>query len=215
MIHSSTKFLRFVIPVVLASLLACNTTPEQKKPVIGTVDSLSIASDTVMQLGIERSYEYHKSIVANSKLVYDIIGFGGSATKGEYAILQRGADNRADTIVKGPREGTIVNAFLADLNGNKISEIYIVTQSVGSGSYANITAFEIEAKNAVPISYKPETENGYMGHDSVYIEGNKIARVFPVYKSGDPNCCPTGGSAKVTYALNKTALNKVGVEVVK
>ena len=42
---------------------------------------------------------------------------------------------------------------------------------------------------------------GYMGHDSIYAENNRIYRKYPVYKDGDPNCCPTGGEKIISYRL--------------
>jgi len=42
-----------------------------------------------------------------------------------------------------------------------------------------------------------------MGHDSVYIEGSRLYRKFPVYKEGDANCCPSGGTKTIKYTLKK------------
>lgn len=78
----------------------------------GTIDSLAIAADTTMQLGIESSYEYHKTIAAADTVAYDIVGYGGSASKGELAILRRGANNKADTVLKQTREGMISDVIL-------------------------------------------------------------------------------------------------------
>lgn len=78
----------------------------------GTIDSLAIAADTTMQLGIESSYEYHKTIAATDTVAYDIVGYGGSASKGELAVLRRGANNKADTVLKQTREGMISDVIL-------------------------------------------------------------------------------------------------------
>jgi hypothetical protein len=42
---------------------------------------------------------------------------------------------------------------------------------------------------------------GYMGHDTFKIEGQKLVRIFPVYNKGDTNRNPTGGKRKMVYGL--------------
>ena len=112
----------------LLSFSSCNQN-QSKIPVVGTLDSVAIAQDTTMQKGFESSYEFHKTLTVHEKLVYDIVGYGGSSSKGEYAILRRGSDNKADTIMKGIREGFIANAYLADSNKNKREEVYVIIQN--------------------------------------------------------------------------------------
>lgn len=109
-------------------LVSCQSNQNQI-PVVGSLDSSAIAIDTLMQKGFESSYEFHKTLIVHEKLVYDVVGYGGSASNGEYAILRRGADNKADTVMKGKREGIIADAFLADSNKNKREEIYLVIQN--------------------------------------------------------------------------------------
>jgi hypothetical protein len=40
-----------------------------------------------------------------------------------------------------------------------------------------------------------------MGHDRYAIEDGYLTRRFPVYKNGDPNCCPSGGERILYYTL--------------
>lgn len=102
-------FLPFVFCVML--LVSCRQNKDNT-PVLGSLDSTAIALDTTMQLGLESSYEFHKTIPVNTHLVYDVVGFGGSVSKGEYAILRRGAGNQSDTVQKGIRYGLIADAQL-------------------------------------------------------------------------------------------------------
>jgi hypothetical protein len=64
-----------------------------------------------MQKGFESSYEFHKTLTVNEKLVFDVVAYGGPASKGEFAILRRGADNKSDTVMKEIRDGVIADAF--------------------------------------------------------------------------------------------------------
>ena len=122
-------------------LVSCQSSQNQI-PVVGSLDSASIAIDTIMQKGFESSYEFHKTLTIHEKLVYDVVGYGGSASAGEYAILRRGADNKADTVMKGKREGIIAEAFAADSNNNKREEIYVVIQNSSNTSQRKTLKYE-------------------------------------------------------------------------
>ena len=113
---------------------------------VGDLDSAAIARDTSMQLGFESSYEYHKTLIAHEHLVYDVVGYGGSASKGEFAILRRGADNKTDTIVKQNRNGILTDAyFTAD---NK-EEVNVVIQNPGDTSARRTLKFHL-SKDGFP-----------------------------------------------------------------
>ena len=101
--------------------------------------------------------------------------------------------------------------FLADLDQNGYEEIYIVTQSAGSGSYSNIYGISSNKdKSATPIYVRPITAKqkepselfeGYSGHDKFLLSEDKLFREFPVYKKNDTNSQPTGGMKKIRYKL--------------
>jgi hypothetical protein len=133
--------------ILFVSLLfsSCNQKPTNKIPVVGSLDSAAIEQDTIMQLGFESSYEFHKSIPVNANLVYDVVGYGGSASKGEFAILRRGPDNIADTVVKQNRNGIIADAYL---NTDNEQEVFVVIQNPKDPSAAKRLKFNVEnAKN--------------------------------------------------------------------
>jgi hypothetical protein len=133
-------FLSSVIYCLLC-FSACQTQTD-KTPVLGDLDSAAIAIDTNMQKGFESSYEFHKTLVVNPTLVYDVIAFGGPASLGEFAILRRGADNKSDTVMKGIREGIIAETFLADSNNNKREEVYVVIQNPKAEAEKKVFRFE-------------------------------------------------------------------------
>lgn len=100
---------------------------------------------------------------------------------------------------------------IKDLDANGFDELYLVTTSDGSGSYASVFGFASNQDLSLTTIYIPEiTENdvqadgafyGYMGHDSIYFTNNRMNRKYPVYKEGDANCCPTGGDKILSYQL--------------
>lgn len=104
-------------------------------------------------------------------------------------------------------DGTVTGAEVADLNGDKAPEIYIYVTSPGSGSYGSLVAYSSNHNLSMteiylpPLDPKSKEARGYMGHDRFKVQGHTLVRSFPVYKEGDPNCCPTGGERRLYYKL--------------
>ena len=102
---------------------------------------------------------------------------------------------------------SISDVFLADLDGNGFDEIYIITTSVGSGSYGTVLGFASNKDKSLSMINFPEIQEGdenfegYMGHDTFKIENQKLVRIFPMYNKGDTNKNPTGGTRKLVYGL--------------
>ena len=101
----------------------------------------------------------------------------------------------------------VINAEVEDLNSDGSPELCIYTQSVGSGSYGNVYAFSVNNKKSMSaIYFQPTAENnkinqGYMGHDEFTLIETTLGQRFPIYKEGDTNAEPTGGTRQVSYKL--------------
>ena len=101
----------------------------------------------------------------------------------------------------------ISDILIADLDNNGFDEIYIITTSQGSGGYGKVMGFASNNDKSLSVINFPDsvkedkTFEGYMGHDSFIIEGQKLIRTFPIYNKGDTNQNPTGGKRKVIYGL--------------
>ncbi|MFT3901596.1 MAG: hypothetical protein QM727_00320 [Niabella sp.] len=104
-------------------------------------------------------------------------------------------------------DGTATNAEIGDLNDDGSPEVLVFTQSEGSGSYGNVYGVSVSDKKSVSVFHFPATADdakiskGYMGHDKFSIEKNRLVQEFPVYKDGDINAKPTGGTRKIVYKL--------------
>ena len=104
-------------------------------------------------------------------------------------------------------DGQVVNAEIEDLNSDGFPEILVYTTSAGSGSYGNAIGYSVNNGKSISQIYFPEiSENkeassGYMGHDEFAIIETTLARRFPVYKDGDTNSNPTGGTRQIEYKL--------------
>ncbi|EAQ42440.1 PliI family lysozyme inhibitor of I-type lysozyme [Polaribacter sp. MED152] len=113
----------------------------------------------------------------------------------------------------------VTNAEVEDLNSDGSPELFVFTRSVGSGSYGKVYAFSVNNKKSMSeIYFQPTSENsvinkGYMGHDEFSLVENTLGQRFPIYKEGDTNAAPTGGTRQVSYKLvDGEAMRKLKVD---
>lgn len=113
-------------------------------------------------------------------------------------------DNRPQ---RGPIDGTVSSAEVADLDGDGSPELYIGITAPGSGSAGSLLGFAANRRKslsfvamAVLEAAAPEAQ-GYMGHDRFAVEGDRLVRRFPVHLPGDANGAPSGGSRALFYRL--------------
>jgi hypothetical protein len=104
-------------------------------------------------------------------------------------------------------DGIVTGAEIADVNSDGSPEIYVYVQSAGSGSYGTVVAYSANQKRSLssiflpPVSEDPKVSKGYMGHDAFAVVENRFVQRFPVYKPGDTNASPTGGTRQLHYKL--------------
>ena len=130
----------------------------------------------------------------------------GEGSMSQLSIQPKGleTDNQEITLEV---DGQVLNAEIEDLNSDGFPEILIYTVSAGSGSYGNVIGYSVNNGKSVSQIYFPEiSENekasrGYMGHDEFAIVETTLVRRFPIYKPGDTNSNPTGGTRQLQYKL--------------
>lgn len=106
----------------------------------------------------------------------------------------------------------LADTFAGDLDGNGEPELYLVTRSAGSGSYGGIIAVLPGAGGALVTVEPPAVTEadlaagqpfeGYAGHDRWSAAGHRLWREFPVYRAGDINTAPGGGTRRIGYSLD-------------
>lgn len=89
----------------------------------------------------------------------------------------------------------ITATVIGDLDKNGFDEIYIISTSVGTGTYGNILGVSSNRDKSLSVMFVPEMNeddkkpgklfDGYEGHDEYAIENGVLIRRFP-YK-GDKN----------------------------
>ncbi|MVM40996.1 hypothetical protein GO730_30365 [Spirosoma sp. HMF3257] len=116
------------------------------------------------------------------------------ATRGELLL----------TIFRVRVDGAIVGAEVADLDNNRFPELYVYSTSDGSGSFGQVHAWQFLPERKADITlpnWRATPIEGYMGHDSLWVERDILCRKYPIYRSGDSNAEPTGGYQMVRYHL--------------
>ncbi|WP_322775540.1 hypothetical protein [Synechococcus sp. CBW1107] len=113
--------------------------------------------------------------------------------------------DKAFPSIKETVEERVVGAEVEDLNSDGLPDLFVYVQSAGSGSYGSVKAWTTtRAGGLLPIHLQDmsaKDARGYMGHDEFAVVETSLVRRFPIYKSGDSNAKPTGGTRQVTYKL--------------
>jgi len=113
----------------------------------------------------------------------------------------------SNRVLKQVIDGTVRGAEVADINADGSPELYVYINSAGSGAYGSLVAYSANNKKSLSEISLPPLEDdqnisiGYMGHDQFAVIENSLARRFPIYNEGDPNCCPKGGIRHLEYKL--------------
>jgi hypothetical protein len=87
-------------------------------------------------------------------------------------------------------------------------EIYIYTQSAGSGSYGGVIAYAANKKKSLSQVTFPDLADdktaakGYSGHDEFALVENRLVRRFKLFMEGDINVNPSGKTRQIQYRLD-------------
>lgn len=99
----------------------------------------------------------------------------------------------------------IAQCFLADLDGDGFQELYIITKTIGSGSYSLLFGFASNKDKSTSPIYIKEKESelmkGFMGHNVFRLKNGMLTETFPIYLEHDSNSKPTGGERNLYYEL--------------
>ena len=95
-----------------------------------------------------------------------------------------------NTAVVAEVDGSVMGAEVADLNGDGSPEIYVFTQSAGSGSYGSVIGYAANKKTSLSQVTFPELGDnakasaGYAGHDEFAVVEDRLMRRFKVAGGG-------------------------------
>lgn len=100
-------------------------------------------------------------------------------------------------------------AWAADLDGDGKPELALASRSVNNNGRGALDVYWLEG-NVIRRAVMPKNEEGagYQGHDSFRLAGRKIIRSFPVYRDGDLDNRPSGGSRTLQYTFQDGRLEQ-------
>jgi len=128
----------------------------------------------------------------------------GEGSMQQLTVLAR-RNGKPFATVKEEIEGRVIGAEVEDLNSDGQPDLFVYVQSAGSGSFGSVRAWtSSRAGSLLPIHMQemgPREASGYMGHDQYAVVETSLVRRFPVYRPGDSNSRPTGGTRQVSYKL--------------
>lgn len=197
------KHLKTVLVALVGALTIIACKNEQGKQNVEPLENTEISS-TENPVVEEQESGFQKTLSLQN-ITFKIKASGEGAIQ-QLSIQPEGLemDNQG---VSHEIDGAVVNAEIEDLNSDGSPELLIYTISAGSGSYGNVIGYSVNNGKSMSQIYFPEiSENseaskGYMGHDEFAIVETSLMRRFPVYKDGDSNSNPTGGTRQIQYKL--------------
>jgi len=113
------------------------------------------------------------------------------------------------------RAGLVTDAAVADLDADGLPELYVTSTSAGSGSYGELFGLTFRAEGGLAYIDLTDAQGtpalrGYQGHDRFDVRDRTLTRTFPVYRPGDPNARPGGGTRVLRYRLSAPGPNGPG-----
>ena len=190
-------FKKIILLVVgICTIIGCKSDAEKSKKTQNQIEETSTQE--------EQNTVFHKT------LTFQTISFEikttGEGSISQLSIQPKGLeiDNRS---IEMELDGQVLSAEIEDLNADGFPEILIYTVSAGSGSYGDVIGYSVNNGKSISQIFFPkiaenkEASKGYMGHDEFTIVANNLVQKFPVYKNGDPNSNPTGGTRQIHYKL--------------
>jgi hypothetical protein len=164
---------------------------------------LALAAKVAPALSSERPFD--RSYVYKGFKIRVAEGPGEARSIGTYTITVVRPDGQV-AVAKGHRDGTVQNAWVADLSGRGGFEVVVATQSSGSGSYGALAIFGWTGTSLKPLDVadlSPGQKQGYRGHDVFGLDRGRVVRAFPLYRPNDPNAHPSGGTRRLVYDFQR------------
>jgi len=104
-------------------------------------------------------------------------------------------------------DGIVTGADIGDINVDRSPEIYVyVKDAKGKTSLIAYSANKNKSLSDIylpPFTDDPKLAKGYRGHDEIAMVEGIVALRFPIYKDGDTDDKPTGGTRQLQYKLTQ------------
>jgi hypothetical protein len=165
---------------------------------------LTLASVSLLAAGSEPSRPFFAQMVLQG-VTFQVESPNDSSIN--RVVMRAEGPSGAIGQMEAEADGTITGVEVEDLDANGYPEIYVYVTSAGSGSYGSLIAYASNRNRSLSDIYlpsledDPEASKGYMGHDVFAVGEGALLRRFPVYREGDTNAAPSGGTRQLQYRL--------------
>ena len=188
-LHFSLLFLAAMVGL----FTACSSTPKPKVDTFGELDSLKVAGDTAMQVNMDRSYEYLKSLIQNDSIVFDFIAFdkphyGDSKVWDSKFIVIRRTPTQQDTVIRGTRMGAVRSLGIGDINADGRPEIFFYDGSSDTKNRWVLNIYSQTSDTGFNYIYWRQLDarsaaDHYNGDDTFFVYQNYLIRRHPYFES--------------------------------
>lgn len=137
-----------------------------------------------------------------NEVTFDVSVKGTSSLKKLTIIIRSPELN--DTLIRIVN-GKVYGVKTGDLNNNNLPEIYVFVIGRGNNARGSFIGFEFGSDEVVQLAFpeaNPQIMEGYIGQDSLFIQGKHLVRQFPVYKDTDLSLNPTANTRIIEYSLD-------------
>jgi hypothetical protein len=125
------------------------------------------------------------------------------------SIRPLGYESPANQSMNMPVRGRVSAAMVDDLNSDGLADLILFIYTDSAAIHGTVYAMiSVDDKNLMPTGLSDpaldgKINTGYKGHDVFsMLEGTVLLR-FPIYKTGDKDDAPTGGTRTVQYSISK------------
>jgi hypothetical protein len=116
--------------------------------------------------------------------------------------------------------GKVLDAHIVDMDNDSWPEVLIVIRIDGPSKQCSVVPYTVVNGVRLVEMYFPSIlndtyySNGYKGEDEISLVDKYLIQLFPVYKHGDKNGQPTGGTRQLQYELQVKENGKKEFQVV-
>jgi hypothetical protein len=142
----------------------------------------------------------------SKKLTLHGIRFDISSTGNTLRIVPSGL-KKDNSPIERTIDGVVTGADVGDINVDKSPEIYVYVKA--KDTTTSLIAYSANKKKSLseiylpPFTDDPKLAKGYRGHSEIALVENTVVQRFPIYKDGDSDGKPSGGTRQMQYKLKK------------
>jgi hypothetical protein len=125
------------------------------------------------------------------------------------SVRPLGYESPANENMNMPMRGRISATMVDDLNGDGLADLVIFIYTDSAAIHGTVYALISDGeKSLMPVGLPDpaldgKINTGYKGHDVfTMLEGTVLER-YPIFKTGDKDDAPTGGTRTIQYGISK------------